>query len=88
MSVHQAISEHSKNQHQIVSQFVGLEQERERAIAEALHLCQNEQFFSVEDINKITKEMNALAQKGIVPARQYVTVEMVKDYANKVNSKK
>ena len=88
MSVHHAISNHSENQHYIVKRYTELDQQREAYIAKAVELCKNGQQFSTNDINAVTKEMNELGKKGIVtslPVRQQVTVEMVKEYVNKLS---
>ena len=82
--VHQAITAHIQKQHAIIKRFVQLEAERERYIDEAVVLCQNGQPFTVEKINEATKQINELAKNGVVPQRKYVTVEMVKDYAERL----
>jgi hypothetical protein len=82
--VHQAITAHLQKQHAILKQFAELEQERERYIDEAVKRCQNGQPFTVEKINAVTKKMNELANQGVVPARKYVTVEMVKEYVERI----
>ncbi|MEH7224359.1 DUF2533 family protein [Bacillus sp. JJ1566] len=80
-NVHEAITKHSNAQHEVVKTFVGLEQKREQLIAEAVALAKQKKEFTVDNINKVTIEMNKLAQKGIVPLRKLVTVDMVKEYA-------
>lgn len=80
-NVHEAITNHSKKQHQLVKTFIDLEGKREAFIEEAVHLCKQNKPYMVERINVITKEMNELAQNGIVPVRKYVTEEMVREYA-------
>lgn len=80
-NVHEAITKHSNAQHEVVKTFVGLEQKREQFIDEAVALAKQHQEFTVDNINKVTIEMNKLAQKGIVPLRKLVTVEMVNEYA-------
>lgn len=81
--VHEAISRHSKAQHEKVSQFVKLEQMREFAIEEAISQCMRGEAFSVALINDVTLQINDLAKKGIVPNRQLVTVEMVQEVAER-----
>lgn len=44
-NVHEAITAHSKKQHQIVKEFVLLEDERERAIEEAVAKCERHEPF-------------------------------------------
>jgi hypothetical protein len=71
-----------------VKRYTELDQQREAYIAKAVELCKNGQQFSTNDINAVTKEMNELGKKGIVtslPVRQQVTVEMVKEYVNKLS---
>ncbi|WP_243290825.1 DUF2533 family protein [Bacillus sp. FJAT-47783] len=81
--VHKEISKHSNRQHQIVKTFVQLEATREALIEEAIQRCLNNEPFSVEKINAVTDEMNALAKKGIVPTRKRVTIDMVKEFVAK-----
>ncbi|MEH7384742.1 YpbS family protein [Bacillus sp. JJ1521] len=80
-NVHEAITKHSNTQHEIVKTFVGLEQQREFYIDEAVSLAKQNQEFTVAKINQVTNEINKLAKKGIVPLRKLVTVDMVKEYA-------
>lgn len=82
--VHEAITAHIQKQHAVIKRFVQLEAERERYIDEAVALCQNGLPFTVTKINEVTKEMNELAKHGVVPQRKYVTVEMVKEYTERL----
>jgi hypothetical protein len=82
--VHEAITAHIQKQHAVIKRFVQLEAERERYIDEAVALCQNGLPFTVTKINEITKEMNELAKHGGMPQRKYVTVEMVKEYVERL----
>lgn len=89
VSVHHAISNHSENQHYIVKRFTELEQQREAYIEEAVQKCKKGEPFSTNEINAVTKEMNELGKKGIVtslPVRKQVTVEMVKEYVDKISN--
>ncbi|MEC2075895.1 YpbS family protein [Metabacillus fastidiosus] len=83
--VHKAISEHSKKQHEHIRTFARLDQQREAFIAEAVQLCRQSLPFEVDSINAVTREMNALARQGIVPARKLVSKEMVKEYVERSN---
>ncbi|WP_243385195.1 YpbS family protein [Bacillus kexueae] len=78
--VHQAITKHSNRQHQLVKTFVQLEGQREAYIEDAVQRCKEGLPFTVEGINQVTDEINALAKNGIVPTRKRVTPEMVKEY--------
>ncbi|WP_078546226.1 DUF2533 family protein [Litchfieldia alkalitelluris] len=82
-NVHEAISKHSQKQHEIVKTFLGLEQQRESFIAEAVALAKENKDFSVEGINRVTAEINRLAKNGIAPTRKLVTKEMVIEYAHR-----
>ncbi|MCY7816746.1 YpbS family protein [Bacillus haynesii] len=82
-NVHEAITAHSKKQHQHIKQFVRLEQEREKAIDEAVAKCRRNEAFSTDLINQITVQMNELAKKGIVPTRRLVSKEMVAEYVSR-----
>ncbi|WP_453995575.1 DUF2533 family protein [Bacillus nitroreducens] len=82
-NVHEAITKHSNSQHELVKTFVGLEQQREFYIDEAVALAKQNKEFTVDKINQVTIQMNKLAQKGIVPLRKLVTEQMVKEYAHR-----
>jgi hypothetical protein len=77
MSVHKAISEHSSKQQKALQDFLELDRKREEYIEEAIQKCKNNESFTVEKINEVTKKINDLAVKEIVPTRKLVTVEMV-----------
>ncbi|WLR43687.1 YpbS family protein [Bacillus carboniphilus] len=81
--VHKEITKHSNSQHQHVKSFLHLEQLRETLIDEAVSLCRQNKPFDVQKINQVTKEMNHLSQRGIVPTRKMVTPEMVHEYVKK-----
>lgn len=83
MSVHKQISEHSRNQNQIVSTFLKLEQQRENYIEEAIVLCKQKKPFTTDKINQVTKQINELARKGIAPQRMLVTKEMVEEFVSR-----
>lgn len=85
--VHQAITAHSQKQHALIRAFAQLDAKREAYIEEAVALCQRGEPFSVHNINEVTKQMNELARNGILPQRKYVTVDMVKEYVQKLNNK-
>ncbi|MGM7683636.1 YpbS family protein [Cytobacillus sp. Hm23] len=82
--VHKAISSHSQSQHRHIQIFVQLDNQREALIEEALELCKANQPYSVDGINEVTTQINALASKGVSPTRKYVTNTMVKEYAQKL----
>lgn len=81
MSVHKAITEHVNIQNQRINDFMVLDQLREQYIAEALELCKQGKELTTDKINEVTKQINAMARKGIIPTRKLVTVEMVREYA-------
>ncbi|WP_339146442.1 MULTISPECIES: YpbS family protein [unclassified Sutcliffiella] len=83
MSVHKAISEHSRKQNQVVMNFLQLEQQREAYIEEAIVLCRQNIPYTTEKINEVTKRINELARKGIAPQRQLVTKEMVEEFVSR-----
>lgn len=80
MSVHQAISAHSKKQQEAIKTFLELDKKREEYIEEAIAKCKNNMLFTVEQINAVTKEINDLATKEIIPTRRYVSIEMLREY--------
>lgn len=82
-NVHEAISQHSKKQHQHIQSFLKLEAKREAYIEEAIQLCLNSLPFDVNKINQVTTEINHLASKGIVPTRKLVTKEMVQVFVKR-----
>jgi hypothetical protein len=83
MSVHEAISKHSNNQHMHIVKFQELDGQREQAIDACVALCKSGQPFSVAAINAITAAIIEHAKHGISPLRQYVTEDMVREYAAK-----
>ena len=83
MSVHKAISEHSRKQNQVVMNFLQLEQQRETYIEEAIVLCRQQQPYTTDKINKVTNQINELARKGIAPQRKLVTKEMVEEFVSR-----
>ena len=80
MSVHKAISQHSQKQHDAIKKFLELDTLREMHINEAINRCATNQPFTVEAINQVTKQINDMAVKEIVPTRKMVTVEMIQEY--------
>jgi Protein of unknown function (DUF2533) len=82
-NVHEAISQHSKKQHNHIRSFLKLEAKREALIEEAIQLCVSSLPFEVGNINQVTGEMNRLASEGIVPTRKPVTKEMVQAFVQK-----
>lgn len=83
MSVHQAISAHSKKQQEAIQTFLELDKKRENYIEEAIVKCKNNELFTVDQINGISKKINDLATKEIIPTRKYVTIEMIREYVEK-----
>ncbi|KKI88718.1 hypothetical protein WQ54_29855 [Bacillus sp. SA1-12] len=82
-NVHEAISQHSKKQHNHIQSFLRLEAKRESFIEEAIQLCVNSLPFDVDKINQVTKQMNHLATEGIVPTRKLVTTDMVLEFVKR-----
>lgn len=80
MNVHEAITSHTRKQHAHLERFIELENERERAIEQAVAQCAAGLPFSVERINAATARINSHAQKGISPTRIFVTEEMVREF--------
>ncbi|AFH62614.1 YpbS family protein [Paenibacillus caseinilyticus] len=83
MSVHEAITKHTRKQNAHLERFLKLEERREQAIDEAVRLCAEGRPFSVETINAITGEINAHATQGISPTRVYVTPAMIEDFVRR-----
>ncbi|WP_153125140.1 DUF2533 family protein [Peribacillus tepidiphilus] len=87
MSVHKAITQHVNNQNQLIKEFLLLDQEREKRIEEAIHLCISGQEFSTYLINEVTEKMNEISKKiENLPSRKLVTPQMVEDYVKKLKS--
>jgi hypothetical protein len=86
MSVHKAITVHSKKQNKIAKEFIQLDEQRENYIQEAISLCLKGEPFTTDRINQVTKRINDEARLGIVPERKFVTVEMVKEYCAKLSN--
>jgi hypothetical protein len=83
MSVHKAISKHVNKQNHRITDFLALDQKRERYIEEAVELCKDGKDFTTNKINQVTNQINELAKLGIVPTRIVVTPEMVREYVLK-----
>ncbi|MFE8694837.1 YpbS family protein [Cytobacillus sp. FJAT-53684] len=84
MSVHKAISAHVNKQNQMITSFLELDQKREDYIEEAISKCKQGQPFSTDKINEVTTRMNEISKQGVVPARKYVTAEMVEEYVHNI----
>lgn len=84
MSVHKAITAHVNKQHKMITTFLELDQKRETYIEEAISNCKRDLAFSTDKINAVTSKMNEISKQGIVPARKYVTSEMVEEYVNSI----
>lgn len=85
MNVHEAISKHSNKQHMHIVRFTELDEQREQAIDACVALCNSGQPFSVSTINMITAAIIEHAKHGISPLRQYVTEDMVREFAAKLS---
>ncbi|MCZ8521773.1 MULTISPECIES: YpbS family protein [Paenibacillus] len=83
MSVHEAITKHTRKQNAHLEQFLKLEELREQAIAEAVRLCSEGKPFGVEGINACTGRINAHATQGISPTRAYVTAAMIEEFVRR-----
>ena len=86
MSVHHAITKHSTKQHEILKEFLKLDQLREMYIEEAISLYKQGSSFTTEHINRVTVEINNLAKQGVVPQRKLVTPDMVVEFVTKQGS--
>jgi predicted chitinase len=84
MSVHTAITAHSKKQHDHIEAFLQLDEQREQAIERALEQYKLHESCDVQEINRITREINGHALKGISPTRMLVTEAMIAQYANQL----
>jgi hypothetical protein len=84
MSVHKEITTHVNQANKRITDFLTLDQKREFYIEEAVELCKQGKAFSTEKINEVTNQINELAKQGIVPARKNVTIEMVREYVNRM----
>lgn len=63
--------------------FFALDEQREYYIEQALDLCRRGLPFTADKINEVTAEINELSKQGIIPARKYVTADMIEEYALK-----
>lgn len=80
MNVHEEISKHSQKQHEALVYFLQLDGEREHYIEEAIELCRQNQQFSVDKINKVTRIILKMATTEKVPTRRLVTKEMIHEF--------
>lgn len=88
MNVHEAISQHSRKQHEHLQAFEQLDQLREELIQEAVDLCLKGEAFSTEVINQVTARIIEHAKNGISPLRQFVNEDMVRDYVEQLKREK
>ncbi|RAV05660.1 DUF2533 family protein [Paenibacillus sp. YN15] len=88
MNVHEAISQHSRKQHEHLQAFEQLDQLREELIQEAVDLCLKGEAFSTEAINQVTARIIEHAKNGISPLRQFVNEDMVRDYVEQLKREK
>lgn len=86
MSVHEAISKHSRKQHMHLTAFQELDERRERAIEQAVGQYLRGEPYSLDAINSITAQINSHAKHGISPTRQYVTADMLEAYAERLRT--
>ncbi|MCR8630697.1 YpbS family protein [Paenibacillus radicis (ex Xue et al. 2023)] len=85
MSVHEAITSHTRKMHSHLEVFQELDNQREEAIEHVISLCASGQPFTVDAINRITTSINEHAKHGISPTRPYVTPSMVEQYINRTS---
>ncbi len=84
MSVHKEITKHVNTQNKRINEFIALDEQREYYIERALQDCKEGNPFSLDKINEVTAKINELAKQGIIPTRKYVTIEMIKEYAGRM----
>jgi hypothetical protein len=84
MSVHTAITAHSKKQHDHIEAFLHLDELREQAIDQAVRQYIQNEPFDVQEINRISREINDHAKRGISPTRKLVTKDMISEYAERI----
>ena len=83
MSVHKDLIKHAQNQNQSYQEFQALDDLREKYIEEAIELCKQGKPFTTDKINEVTNRMNRINLR-IISLRKNVTIEMVKDYVNRL----
>jgi hypothetical protein len=88
MNVHEAISQHSRKQHEHLQEFEQLDHLREELIQEAVELCLKGEAFSTEAINQVTARIIEHAKNGISPLRQFVNEDMIRDYVEQLKREK
>lgn len=84
MNVHEAISQHSRKQHEHLHVFEQLDNLREELIQEAVDQCLKGEAFSTEGINQVTARIIEHAKSGISPLRQFVNEDMIRDYVEQL----
>lgn len=87
MNVHEAITKHSRKQHEHLHTFQQLDEEREQLIQEAVDRCLRGEPFTTEAINRVTARIIEHAKNGISPLRQFVSEEMIQDYVARLQEK-
>ncbi|PZE22363.1 DUF2533 family protein [Paenibacillus xerothermodurans] len=85
MTVHEAITRHTRKMQKHLEIFQELDHDREQAIDRAVELCLAGRPFSVDEINRVTAKINEHAKHGISPTRPRVTPEMVREYDDRLS---
>ena len=80
MGVHKDLELHAQKQNQLYRKFISLDQQREEYIQEAVELCKAGKDFTIDRINEVTSQINILANQRLIPTRELVTTEMVREY--------
>ncbi|MBP1930491.1 DUF2533 family protein [Ammoniphilus resinae] len=81
MSVHEEISKKTNKTWGIIQTYRKLDEKREAEIEKVILQCQNNEAFSVDQINKVTEEINSFAAINHLPSRKFVTKQMVEEAA-------
>jgi len=83
VSVHEEISKKANKTWDMIQKYRKLDEKREAEIEKVIRQCQNKEDFSLDQINKITEEINSFATDHHLPTRKFVTKQMVQEAAQR-----
>lgn len=81
MNVHSDISKKVNEKLNAIEKYKQFDIQREILIAEALKKYQSSNYVNLNNLNRLTKEMNQLAIKHQLPQRKIVSTEMFLEFA-------
>ncbi|OEF96898.1 hypothetical protein BHF71_03995 [Vulcanibacillus modesticaldus] len=84
MSVHNEISKQVEEKVQAIKKYQQMDEQRERIISQLIEDYKAGKMINLAKLNSWTKEMNQFAIKHQLPTRKEVTIEMFKNFIEKL----